>query len=135
MPIGAYSTYVLDGETLYVSGHGPRVDGEIAIRGKLGADLGVAQGYEAARVTCLNLLATVRLALGDLCRVRKVLKVTGFVNCTPKFGEQAVVVNGASELLRTAFGDAAGHARSAIWVAALPNGIPTELEMVLAIRA
>lgn len=134
-PMGAYSTYLLDGDTLYVSGHGPRVDGVIAIRGKLGADVGVAQGCEAARVTCLNLLATVRLALGDLCRVRRVLKVTGFVNCTPEFGDQPAVVNGASELLRAAFGDAAGHARSAIGVAALPNGIPVEVEMVLAVRA
>jgi len=133
MPVANYVGAVRTGNLLFLSGHGPlRVDGQPSIRGKLGRDLTVEQGYQAAREVGLSLLATARAALGSLDRVRRVVKVLGMVNSAEGFGDQPKVINGCSDLLVEVFGEAIGrHARSAVGMAELPFGIPVEIEMVL----
>jgi enamine deaminase RidA (YjgF/YER057c/UK114 family) len=103
--------------------------------GKVGRDLTVEQGYQAAREVGLCLLATARAALGDLDRVRRIVKVLGMVNCADDFGDQPKVVNGFSDLMVEVFGEAIGkHARSAVGMAGLPMGIPVEIEMILEVE-
>jgi enamine deaminase RidA (YjgF/YER057c/UK114 family) len=102
------------------------------VKGKVGKDLTVEQGYEAAREVGLNLLATARHHLGSLDKVKRVVKVLGMVNCTDGFGDQPKVINGFSDLMVEVFGDTIGkHARSAVGMAALPMNIPVEIEMIL----
>lgn len=113
------------GNLVFVSGHGEDVFG------KLGAELTVQQGYEAARTACTNCLAALKGYLGDLDRVKSVVKVFGMVNSAPDFTEQPAVVNGASELLIAVFGEAGWHARSAVGMGALPRGIACEVEMIV----
>jgi enamine deaminase RidA (YjgF/YER057c/UK114 family) len=123
---GLYEGWVSAGDLLFVSGQG--ADGWV---GRLGADLTVEQGQAAARDCALNLLAQARDALGSLDRVAQVLKLVGFVACTPGFTAVPAVVDGASTLLVELFGDRGRHARSAVGVAALPLGFAVELEMVV----
>jgi enamine deaminase RidA (YjgF/YER057c/UK114 family) len=123
---GRYEGWVLTGDLLFLSGQG--ADGWI---GRLGADLTVEQGQAAARDCVLNLLAQARDALGSLDRVAQVVKLVGFVACTPGFTAVPAVVDGASILLVELFGDRGRHARSAVGVAALPLGFAVELEMVV----
>lgn len=133
-PAANYVPFVRDGNTLYVSGQvsaGP--DGFIT--GKVGADLTVEQGAAAARTCALSLLAQVRAACdGDLDRLKRVLKLTGFVNSTPDFTNQPKVVNGASDCLVEILGDAGKHARSAVSAAALPLGVAVEIEGIFVIE-
>jgi enamine deaminase RidA (YjgF/YER057c/UK114 family) len=104
-------------------------------KGKLGREYGVEEGYQAARLTMLNILATVKDALGDLDRVERVVKVLGLVASAEGFNQQPNVINGASDLLVQVFGDGIGkHARSAIGVAELPIGMPVEIEMIVQVR-
>jgi enamine deaminase RidA (YjgF/YER057c/UK114 family) len=130
-PIGTYVGGVRTGNLLFLSGKGPDLEGGRQWRGKLGAQLTTEQGYEAARDTMLNLLAVVQAELGSLSRVRRIVKLLGMVNSTPEFTEQPKVINGASDLLVEVFGEQGRHARSAVGMAALPNGIPVEIEMIL----
>ncbi len=130
LPIATYVPAARSGDLLFLSGHGPDRPGELW-RGKLGADLGVDEGYAAARAVALNLLATLKAELGDLSRVRRVVKVLGMVNATPDFEDHPKVINGASDLLAHVFGDAGNHARSAVGMASLPGGIPVEIEMIV----
>jgi enamine deaminase RidA (YjgF/YER057c/UK114 family) len=130
-PIGTYVGGVRTGNLLFLSGKGPDLEGGRQWRGKLGAQLTTEQGYEAARDTMLNLLAVVQAELGNLSRVRRIVKLLGMVNSTPDFTEQPKVINGASDLLVEVFGEPGRHARSAVGMAALPNGIPVEIEMIL----
>ena len=132
-PIGNYVTAVRTGNLLFLAGHGPvRTPGTHAVTGKVGKDLTVEQGYAVAREVGLNLLATTRQHLGSLDKVKRVVKVLGMVNCTESFGEQPKVINGFSDLMVEVFGEAIGkHARSAVGMAALPNNIPVEIEMIL----
>lgn len=132
-PIGNYVTAVRTGNLLFLAGHGPvRTPGTPSPTGKVGKDLTVEQGYAVAREVGLNLLATTRQHLGSLDKVKRVVKVLGMVNCTESFGEQPKVINGFSDLMVEVFGEAIGkHARSAVGMAALPNGIPVEIEMIL----
>jgi enamine deaminase RidA (YjgF/YER057c/UK114 family) len=123
---GLYEGWVLAGELLFLSGQG--ADGWV---GRLGADLTVEHGQAAARDCALNLLAQARDALGSLDRVAKVVKLAGFVACTPDFTAVPAVVDGASTLLVELFGDRGRHARSAVGVAALPFGYAVELELVV----
>jgi enamine deaminase RidA (YjgF/YER057c/UK114 family) len=116
------------------SGQLPRIDGRLTCVGRLGEDVTVAEGYEAARVCALNALAVLRAALGHLDRIDRVLTVTGFVACVPGFVEQPAVVDGASHVLYEIFGDAGRHTRSAIGVAALPRGGAVEIEVTVALR-
>ncbi|MBI2157152.1 MAG: RidA family protein [Candidatus Rokubacteria bacterium] len=132
-PIANYVGAVRAGNLLFVSGHGPlRTDGKPSARGKVGRDLTVEQGAQVAREVGLSLLATVRASLGSLDKVKRVVKVLGMVNSADGFGEQPKVINGFSDLMVEVFGEAIGkHARSAVGMAALPMGIPVEIEMVL----
>ncbi|MQA13001.1 MAG: RidA family protein [Pseudonocardiaceae bacterium] len=127
---GRYRPWVRHGDLLFLSGQGaqPHV-------GRLGADFDVAQGRLAARDCMLNLLAQTRAAAGSLERVRQVVKVLGFVRCTPEFTDTPAVLDGASELLVHVFGDRGEHARSAIGVASLPRGFAVEIELVVALDA
>lgn len=132
-PAAAYVPYVLSGGIVYVSGQisqGPNG----LIKGKLGEDLSTEQGAEAARACALALLAQLRAACGgDFGRLRRVVKLTGFVNCTPDFTEQPKVINGASELLVEVLGETGWHARSAVGVASLPLGVAVEIEALFEI--
>lgn len=133
-PVANYVRAVRTGDLLFVSGHGPSRDGAMVYTGKVGRDLTVEQGYEAARLVALNCLASVKEALGDLDRVRRVVKLLGMVNCTPDFAQQPQVINGASDLLVELYGDAGRHARSAVGMGALPQNIAVEIEMVLEVE-
>ncbi len=134
-PVASYAPFVRTGNLLYLAGLGPagRPDGT-SPTGKLGQDLTVEEGYEAARLTGINLLARLRGAVGDLDRVRQIVKLLSMVNSTPEFGDQPAVANGCSDLLVEVFGDRGRHARSAVGMAALPNNIPVEIEMIVEIE-
>ncbi|MFN6979351.1 MAG: RidA family protein [Gemmobacter sp.] len=132
-PAANYVPFVVSGTTLWVSGQIAQDDSGL-IRGRLGADMDVAAGAAAARRCALALLAQARAACGgDLDRVVRVLKLTGFVNSTPDFTDQPEVVNGASDLLVAVLGDAGRHARSAVSAASLPRGVAVEIEAVFEI--
>jgi enamine deaminase RidA (YjgF/YER057c/UK114 family) len=134
-PMANYVGAVRVGNLLFVSGHGPMRDGRPIHRGKLGKDLSVEQGYQAAREVGLNLLSTVRGTLGSLDKVKRVVKVLGMVSSAEGFGDQPKVINGFSDLMVEVFGEAIGkHARSAVGMAELPMGIPVEIEMVLEVE-
>ena len=132
-PMGAYVKAVRTGNLLFLSGHGPHQDGVAKYRGKVGKDVTLEEGYAAARLTMLNCLSTIRMELGTLNRVKRVVKVLGFVNSAPGFTDQPKVVNGGSELLIELFGDAGRHARSAVGMAELPGNIAVEIEMIVEI--
>jgi enamine deaminase RidA (YjgF/YER057c/UK114 family) len=124
-----FRTWRVSGRMLYVSGHGPARDSQVAV-GKLGRDLDENQGYEAAREAAINVLATMRSALGSLDRVHQLVKLLGMVNATEDFVRQSHVINGASDLLVEVFGEAGLHARSAVGMQSLPNGMPVEIELI-----
>ena len=132
-PAANYVPFVQSGALVFVSGQisaGP--DGLIC--GKLGAELSIEQGAAAARACGLALIAQLRAACGgDLGRVRRVVKLTGFVNCTPEFTDQPKVVNGASDLMVAVFGDAGRHARAAVGAPSLPLGVAVEIEGIFEI--
>jgi enamine deaminase RidA (YjgF/YER057c/UK114 family) len=134
-PVATYAMAVRSGDLLFLSGHGPLRDGRVVYQGKVGRDLSIEQGQEAARLTGLNLLASVRDALGSLDRVRQVVKVLGMVQCADDFTEHPKVINGFSDLMVEVFGDAGRHARSAVGMGSLPLGIPVEVEMVLEVSS
>jgi enamine deaminase RidA (YjgF/YER057c/UK114 family) len=120
----------VSGGHAYISGHGPLDGSEVLVRGKVGADVTPEQGYEAARLTALSVLASLERELGDLDRVTGWVKLLGLVNCTPGFSATPGVVNGFSDLVLELWGDAGRHARSAIGVAELPFDIPVEVEAI-----
>jgi len=133
-PIANYVKFVRTGNLVYTSGHGPtRLDGKL-ITGTLGADLTIEQGYEAAKVTGLQLIATLQQAIGDLGKVKRIVKVLGMVHCTNDFKDQPKVMNGFSDLMVAVFGDKGRHARSAVGMNALPNGMAVEIEMVVEVE-
>jgi enamine deaminase RidA (YjgF/YER057c/UK114 family) len=136
-PVANYVPAVRSGNLLFVSGHGPAFvkDGKIEyIRGKLGRDLTVEQGYEAAKQVMLNMLQSIKGVIGDLDKVRRIVKVLGFVNCTEDFPDQPKVINGASDLLVALYGEPGRHARSAVGMQQLPFGIAVEIEMVVEVE-
>jgi len=131
-PLGNYVPGVLTDNLLFMSGCGPRRNDGTAITGKVGAELTIEQGYEAARVVGLNMLANIRSVLGSLDRIERVVKVLGMVNCTPEFGDMPKVINGFSDLFVELLGAERGRAaRSAVGMGALPGRIAVEVEMVL----
>jgi len=133
-PAGTYVPAARTGNLVFLAGHGPvRPDGSL-ITGRLGDGLTVEQGYEAARATALALLGSLKNEIGDLDRVRRIVKVFGMVRCTPEFGQQPAVINGASDLFVELYGDAGRHARSAVGMSALPMGIAVEIEMVVEVE-
>ena len=135
-PAGAYVPALREGNLVFTSGQLPMVSGDLPRTGKVGdgPDLVAADDAKALAQTCaLNAIAAVKSVVGDLDRVTRVVKVVGFVASDPSFTAQPGVINGASELLGTAFGDAGVHARSAVGVAALPLDSPVEVEVVVAV--
>ena len=131
-PLGNYVPGVLTDDLLFMSGCGPRRNDGTAITGKVGRELTTEQGYEAARVVGLNMLANIRAVLGSLDRIERVVKVLGMVNCTPEFGDMPKVINGFSDLFVELLGVERGRAaRSAGGMGALPAQIAVEVEMVL----
>lgn len=133
-PVAAYVPAVVTGNLIFVSGQLPLKDGEL-VRGRVGAELTVEQGYEAARLCILNALAHIRAELGSLDRVERIVKLTGWVSSAPDFDQQPKVVNGASELLEALFGERGRHARSAVSAHVLPLGAAVEIELIAAVRA
>ena len=132
-PAGNYLGCVIDGDLVYVGGHGP-VAGETMIRGKVGSDITPDEGYAAARVTALSILATLDAELGDLDRIERIVKVFGMVNCAPGFNQTPAVINGCSDVLIEIFGEAGRHTRSAVGMAELPFDIAVEIELIARLR-
>jgi len=130
-PVASYVPAVRSGSYVYTSGQLPMVAGAMAATGKVGADVTPEQAKELAATCALNAIAAVKSVIGDLDRVVRVVKVVGFVASVPDFTGQPGVINGASELLGKAFGDAGVHARSAVGVAALPLDAAVEVEMIV----
>lgn len=127
-PIANYVKAVRVGNLVFLSGHGPNVFG------KVGKDLSIQQGYDAAKETGLSLLASLKAEIGDLNKVKRVVKVLGMVNCTETFTEQPKVINGFSDLMVGVFGDKGRHARSAVGMHALPNNFAVEIEMIVEVE-
>ncbi|MFZ6025835.1 MAG: RidA family protein [Bacteroidota bacterium] len=133
-PIANYVKFVRTGNLIFLSGHGPaKADGSY-ITGKLGRDLSIEEGYVAAKQTGIGLLATLKNAVGDLSKVKRIVKVLGMVNSTDSFTDQPKVINGFSDLMVAVFGDKGKHARSAVGMASLPMNIAVEIEMVVEVE-
>ena len=132
-PIANYVPFVRTGSLLIVSGHLPLEDGKLTDRykGKLGKDVFNEAGQQAARLAAINVLAQAQVALGDLDRVRRVVRLGGFINATPGFTALAAVMNGASDLMVQVFGDHGRHARTTVGVAELPMDAAVEVEAML----
>jgi enamine deaminase RidA (YjgF/YER057c/UK114 family) len=134
-PMANYIPAVRSGNLLFLSGQICQWNGERRFLGKLGAEISLEQGKEAAQLCGLNLLAQAERALdGDLDRVVRIVRLGGFVNAVPGFGDQPQVVNGASDLMVAVFGDAGRHARTAVGVGSLPGGAAVEIDAVLEVR-
>lgn len=129
-PVAAYIPAQITGHLIYASGQTPTIDGKLQFVGRLGEDITIGQGYEAARLACLNCLAEIQSVLGTLDRIKKIVKVNGYVRSAIGFGDQPKVINGASELLIALFGEAGKHARTAIGVSELPFMAPVEVEII-----
>jgi enamine deaminase RidA (YjgF/YER057c/UK114 family) len=130
-PVATYVRYVQSGNMLYISGTGPSGDQP---SGKLGADLDVDTGYKVARNVGISVISTMKDALGDLDRVKRVVKILGMVNSTPDFGDQPKVINGCSDLMVEVFGEKGRHARSAVGFVALPSQIAVEIEAIVEVE-
>jgi len=133
-PVGSYVPIIQEGGLAYLAGQDPLKDGKIQYIGKLGSEFSVEEGYEAAKLCAINLLAVLKAYLGDLARVRRIVKVVGYVNSAPGFNDQPAVVNGASDIFVQVFGDNGKHARSAIGVNELPGNIAVEVDLIAAIK-
>jgi enamine deaminase RidA (YjgF/YER057c/UK114 family) len=132
-PAGNYIGCVVVGDMVHVGGHGP-TNGDVVIRGKVGADVSLDQAREAARMTALSILATLHAELGDLDRIERIVKVFGMVNVAPGFNRTPAVIDGCSDLLVQIFGDRGRHTRSAVGLAELPFDIAVEIELIAQLR-
>ena len=133
-PVANYVPAVRTGNLVFLSGHGPvREDGS-QITGKLGSDLSVEEGYEAAKRVAIGLLGSLKGLIGDLDKVTRIVKLLGMVNCDTTFKDQPKVINGASDLLVEVFGDKGKHARSAVGMGSLPFNISVEIEMIVEVE-
>jgi len=134
-PIANYAKAVRTGNLIYLSGHGPTKADGTDIMGKVGKDLTLEQGIEAAKRTAISLLSTLKMELGgDLSRVKKIVKVNGWVNCAEDFKDQPKVMNGCSDLLVAIFGEKGKHARTSLGTNALPSNIAIEIEMIVEVE-
>ena len=133
-PVANYLPYRLAGSLLFLAGQGPRDENGVTLTGKLGAEIGIEEGYRRARLVGLGLLAAMRDALGSLDRVDYVVKLLGMVNAVPDFNDSPKVINGCSDLFVEVFGDAGRHARSAVGHVMLPNQISVEIEGIVAVK-
>lgn len=132
-PRGNFDAWVLDGTTLYLSGKGSPLRENIALVPKVGREISAEEARAHAHEVGLNLIATMKAALGELSRVRRVVKVLGMVNAAPDFTGHTEVINGCSDLLVQVFGDAGRHARSAVGVGSLPRGFAVEIEAIVSV--
>jgi enamine deaminase RidA (YjgF/YER057c/UK114 family) len=132
-PLATYVPAVRAGDLLFLSGVLPMRDGQLAFSGKLGRDLTIEQGMEAAKLALLNALAIAKQELGTLDRIKRIVKVVGHVASAEGFVQQPHVLNGASDLLVEIFGEAGRHTRAAVGAAELPHGAPVEIEIILAV--
>ena len=133
-PVANYLHAKVFGDCIYVSGCAPVKDGVSLYRGRLGRDLTVEEGYQAAREAAVYLISVLKFELGDLDRVTGIVKLLGFVASADDFFQQPAVINGASDLMVEVFGDAGRHARAAIGVNAIPGDLPVEIEMIAQFR-
>ncbi len=133
VPVANYVNIVETGKLLFLAGKGPKTaDGEY-VKGKVGRDLTVEEGYAAARLTAISQLSVIKDHLGDLNKVKRIVKVLGMVNCEPDFGNQPEVVNGFSDLMVEVFGERGKHARAAVGMGSLPRNIAVEIEVIVEI--
>ena len=132
-PAANYVPFMQSGNLLFTAGQLPLQDGKLVAAGLLGRDLDTATGKEAAKLCAINVLAQARAALGDLEKIRRIVKLTVFVASAPDFAEQHLVANGASDFLAAALGDRGKHARSAVGTACLPLNAPVEIEAIIEI--
>lgn len=132
-PAAAYIPAVQSGNLIFVSGQLPSENGQL-VKGILGKDLGVEEGYQAARLCALNCLGAVKSLVGSLDQVARIVKITGFVAAAPEFTDHPKVINGASELMQQLFGEQGMHARAAIGMASLPLGVAVEVEMIVEVK-
>jgi enamine deaminase RidA (YjgF/YER057c/UK114 family) len=133
-PVANYVPAVRSGHLVFLSGHGPFDEAGALITGKVGVDLTVEQGYQAARRIGIGLLGSLKTEIGDLDKVKRVVKLLGMVNCGPEFTDQPKVINGASDFLVEVFGEKGKHARSAVGMNALPMNIAVEIEMIVEVE-
>jgi len=133
-PVANYVNVVRVGNLLFLAGKGPTKPDGSNITGKVGKDLTIEQGYEAARLTAINHLAVLKAELGSLNKVKRIVKVLGMVNCTEDFKDQPKVINGYSDLMVEIFGEKGKHARSAVGMFALPSNIAVEVEVVVEVE-
>lgn len=132
-PVANYVNGVRAGNLIFLAGKGPKRADGTELTGKLGQDVTIEEGYEGARLTAINQLAVLKAMLGDLKKVKRIVKVLGMVNSDPDFVEQPKVVNGFSDLMVAVFGDRGRHARAAVGMASLPRGQAVEIELVVEI--
>ncbi|MDW9701318.1 RidA family protein [Sinorhizobium meliloti] len=132
-PVANYVPYVVSGSMLYISGQLPMENGKVAVTGHVGKDVDVAGAQRAAELCAINILAQAKAALGELGRIRRLVKINGFVASTPDFVEQHLVINGASNLLGNVLGEAGKHARAAVGMASLPFNAAVEIDAVIEI--
>lgn len=134
-PPGAiYQPAVISDNLLFTAGQTPKKDGKLVYKGKLGKELTLEEGFDAARLCCLSCLAIIKKYAGSLDNVDHIVKMTGFVNSTPEFNQQSKVIDGASTLLYDLFGERGAHARSAIGCVCLPNDAPCEIELIVKLK-
>jgi enamine deaminase RidA (YjgF/YER057c/UK114 family) len=133
-PVANYVNAVRAGNLLYLSGKGPSLPDGKYITGKLGKDITIEQAYEAARLTAIMQIAVLKKELGDLSKVKRIIKVLGMVNCTDSFTDQPKVVNGFSDLMVAVFGEKGKHARSAVGMSSLPFGMAVEVELIVEVE-
>lgn len=133
-PVANYVKAVRTGNLIYLAGHAPVKPDGTYVTGKVGRDLTVEQGYEAAKLTAISLLSTLKAELGDLNKVKRVVKVLGMVNCHADFADHPKVINGCSDLLVAVFGDKGKHARSSVGMNSLPLNTSVEIEMVVEVE-
>ena len=134
VPGGNYLNYRKVGSMVYLPGVICSINGDVSHKGQLGVEFVIPQGYEAARICALNLIANLKEAVGDLDQVKQIVTVNGYVNCVSGFTDSPAVINGASDLLVQIFGDAGRHVRAAIGVAGLPRGAAVEVQMTAEIH-
>ena len=133
-PLANYVNAVRVGNMIYLSGKGPQKQDGSFTTGKVGRDLSITEGQQAARLTGIHLLGALNDEIGNLDKVKRIVKVLGMVNCTSDFTEQPLVINGFSDLMVEVFGEKGSHARSAVGMGSLPGNIPVEIEMIVEVE-
>jgi enamine deaminase RidA (YjgF/YER057c/UK114 family) len=133
-PLASYLSALVVPPFLFTSGAACMVEGKPKYLGKVGRKVSIEQGYEAAQITALNLLSKIKGAIGDLERIDRIVRLTGYVNCDPDFTRQSQVMDGASDLLVELFGESGRHVRTALGVSSLPLNLPLEIEMMAQIK-